>query len=80
MRVIVLASSTGGPAALVRVLSRLRLDSRASVILVQHMQIGFTEALAAQLTSSTPEQRYLNRQARRLAQAGPTEGAQASRR
>ena len=48
-RVLVLASSTGGPAALVRVLSQLKLAKKAAVILVQHMPQGFTEALALQL-------------------------------
>ncbi|HMJ14761.1 MAG TPA: chemotaxis response regulator protein-glutamate methylesterase [Polyangiaceae bacterium] len=48
-RIIVIASSTGGPAALVRVLSRLKLGKKAAALLVQHMPMGFTEALALQL-------------------------------
>ncbi len=48
-RVLVMASSTGGPAALVRVLSHLKLAKKAAVLLVQHMPPGFTEALALQL-------------------------------
>jgi two-component system chemotaxis response regulator CheB len=53
-RVLVLASSTGGPAALVRVLSQLKLAKKAAVILVQHMPQGFTEALALQLAERAP--------------------------
>jgi two-component system chemotaxis response regulator CheB len=48
LRVVVVASSTGGPAALVRVLPRLRLANTALVV-VQHMPAGFTAALADQL-------------------------------
>jgi two-component system chemotaxis response regulator CheB len=53
-RVVVIASSTGGPAALVRVLSQLKLGKKAAVILVQHMPSGFTEALALQLAERAP--------------------------
>ncbi|MEZ4220353.1 MAG: chemotaxis response regulator protein-glutamate methylesterase [Polyangiaceae bacterium] len=49
-RLVVIASSTGGPAALVNVLPSLGLDAKASLIIVQHMSAGFTEALAAQLS------------------------------
>jgi two-component system chemotaxis response regulator CheB len=49
LRVIVMASSTGGPAALARILPALELGPRAALILVQHMPAGFTTALAAQL-------------------------------
>jgi two-component system, chemotaxis family, protein-glutamate methylesterase/glutaminase len=50
LRVVVIASSTGGPAALVRVLPSLRLGASAALIIVQHMPAGFTAALAEQLT------------------------------
>ena len=49
LRLIVVASSTGGPAALSRVVPKLRIGTRAAVILVQHMPAGFTAALAEQL-------------------------------
>ncbi len=48
LRLITIASSTGGPAALVRVLPRLRLEG-AALVLVQHMPAGYTAALAEQL-------------------------------
>jgi two-component system chemotaxis response regulator CheB len=52
LRVVVVASSTGGPAALVRLLPRLRLGEKSALVVVQHMSAGFTSALAEQLTES----------------------------
>lgn len=49
LRVIVVACSTGGPAALVRILPRLRLGANSALLVVQHMPAGFTAALAEQL-------------------------------
>jgi two-component system chemotaxis response regulator CheB len=49
---IVIASSTGGPQALLRVVPQLRLVERAALIIVQHMPDGFTGALAEQLTEA----------------------------
>lgn len=49
LRVIVVASSTGGPAALVRLLPTIDLGDKASLVVVQHMSSGFTAALAEQL-------------------------------
>jgi chemotaxis response regulator CheB len=37
LRVVVIASSTGGPAALVRIVPRLQLRANAALIVVQHM-------------------------------------------
>jgi two-component system chemotaxis response regulator CheB len=51
-RLIVVASSTGGPQALLRVVPQLKLGGRAALILVQHMPDGFTGALAEQLTEA----------------------------
>ncbi|MGE0321947.1 MAG: chemotaxis response regulator protein-glutamate methylesterase [Polyangiaceae bacterium] len=53
LRVIAIASSTGGPAALTRVVPRLDLRGSALVI-VQHMPEGFTRALADQLSQLSP--------------------------
>ncbi len=49
-RLVVIACSTGGPAALVELLPSLSLGKRGSLLIVQHMSAGFTEALAAQLS------------------------------
>jgi two-component system chemotaxis response regulator CheB len=51
-RLIVVASSTGGPQALLRVVPQLRLPGRACLVLVQHMPDGFTGALAEQLSEA----------------------------
>jgi two-component system chemotaxis response regulator CheB len=51
-RLIVIASSTGGPAALVKVLPALalaRAELSTSLVIVQHLPAGFTRALADQL-------------------------------
>jgi two-component system, chemotaxis family, protein-glutamate methylesterase/glutaminase len=52
-RVVVIASSTGGPAALVRLLPELQLGTQTALIVVQHMPSGFTQALAEQLADKT---------------------------
>jgi two-component system, chemotaxis family, protein-glutamate methylesterase/glutaminase len=48
-RVVVVGVSTGGPAALGRFLPSLPVDPGFAVIIVQHMPIGFTPALAERL-------------------------------
>lgn len=50
-RLVVIASSTGGPQALLRVVPALVLQ-RAALLIVQHMPEGFTAALAEQLTEA----------------------------
>lgn len=50
-KVIAIASSTGGPKALQSVVPKLPSNLNAPVLIVQHMPVGFTEALANRLDS-----------------------------
>lgn len=51
-RVVAIAASTGGPAALLRVLMDLPRDFPAPILIVQHIAHGFTEGLCTWLASS----------------------------
>lgn len=51
-RVVAIASSTGGPAALQQVLSALPAGFAAPILVVQHITSGFTSGLARWLDSS----------------------------
>jgi two-component system, chemotaxis family, protein-glutamate methylesterase/glutaminase len=53
-RVVGIAASAGGPAALVGVLSRLPKDFPACVGVVQHLPVGFAEPFARFLGANTP--------------------------
>ena len=48
-RVVALAASTGGPAALARILAGLRADFPLPILAVQHIATGFVDGLAAWL-------------------------------
>lgn len=47
--VVVVGASTGGPRALVEILSRLPVSFPAGIVVAQHMPTGFTETLAVRL-------------------------------
>lgn len=53
-RLILIASSTGGPRALTLLFERLPHGFPAPILLVQHMPPGFTESLAQRLSRSGP--------------------------
>jgi two-component system chemotaxis response regulator CheB len=55
-RVVAIAASTGGPAALQRILNDLPPGFPAPVLVVQHIAAGFTEGLADWLAASSPLQ------------------------
>ncbi|MCF6137127.1 chemotaxis response regulator protein-glutamate methylesterase [Alkalihalobacillus berkeleyi] len=48
-KIITIGTSTGGPKALVEVISKLPKDLNAPVVVVQHMPKGFTKSLAERL-------------------------------
>ncbi len=50
--VVAIATSTGGPPALQRLLSELPRDFRLPILVVQHISLGFTAGLATWLASS----------------------------
>ena len=52
-KLVVIASSTGGPKALHKVIPQLSANLDAPVVIVQHMPKGFTNALAERLNSSS---------------------------
>ncbi|HET7274869.1 MAG TPA: chemotaxis response regulator protein-glutamate methylesterase [Longimicrobiaceae bacterium] len=52
--VVLIGASTGGPRALMEVVSRLPADFGASVVIAQHMPAGFTETLAERLNRNSP--------------------------
>lgn len=54
IRVVAVAASTGGPAALQRVLSGLPGDFAPPILVVQHIAKGFVQGLAAWLNGASP--------------------------
>ena len=53
-RVVVIAASTGGPAALSRILGALRPDFPLPVLVAQHLSPGFVDGFASWLDSMSP--------------------------
>jgi two-component system, chemotaxis family, protein-glutamate methylesterase/glutaminase len=53
LRLVAVAASTGGPAALQRILSSLPGDFGAPILVVQHIAAGFVEGLAQWLSASS---------------------------
>src|SRR5690606_36263224 len=53
LKALAIGASTGGPAALLRLLPKLAVHQDVVVLVVQHMPAGFTSALAAQLAEVT---------------------------
>lgn len=53
-KIVAIASSTGGPKALQKLIPLLPSNLNAPVMIVQHMPAGFTEALAGRLDTLSP--------------------------
>ncbi len=53
-RLVIVASSTGGPRALTAVAQKFPGELGAGLVIVQHMPAGFTKSLANRLDSDTP--------------------------
>lgn len=54
VKIVALVASTGGPAALVRILSALPVDFAAPILLVQHMAPSFIDGFVSWLDRSVP--------------------------
>jgi two-component system chemotaxis response regulator CheB len=53
LKLVAIAASTGGPAALAELLPSVSLGANAALVIVQHMAQGYTRALAEQLGEHT---------------------------
>jgi two-component system chemotaxis response regulator CheB len=67
--IVAIGSSTGGPAALYKILSELPADFPAPIVIVQHISFGFVEGLASWLDTASPLQVKVGKQGERI-QAG----------
>lgn len=65
-RLVAVASSTGGPAALARILAELPADLPVPIVVVQHIAAGFVEGLAAWLGTAGPLRAHVATHGERL--------------
>ncbi|CAG0984505.1 Protein-glutamate methylesterase/protein-glutamine glutaminase [Anaerolineae bacterium] len=54
--IVAIGSSTGGPAALYKILSRMPKDFALPIVIVQHISFGFVAGLASWLNDASPLQ------------------------
>ena len=52
-KIVVIATSTGGPKALTEILPKLEPDIKAGLIVIQHMPKGFTQSMAERLNTAS---------------------------
>jgi two-component system, chemotaxis family, protein-glutamate methylesterase/glutaminase len=52
-KIVVMATSTGGPKALAEILPKLAPDIKAGLIVIQHMPEGFTRSMAERLNAES---------------------------
>lgn len=66
LSLVVVGSSTGGPAVLYTLLKSLPAEFSLPVVIVQHMTSGFTESLVGWLRSASPRPMHVARHQQRL--------------
>jgi len=64
--IVAIGSSTGGPAALHKILSELPADFPTPIVIVQHISFGFVEGLASWLDTASPLQVKVGKQGERM--------------
>ena len=52
-RLLIIGSSTGGPSALQQIVTDLKVDIEMPIVIVQHIPVGFTKALASRFNAIT---------------------------
>ncbi len=65
--IIAIGSSTGGPAALHKILSALPSDLPVPIVIVQHISFGFVEGLASWLNDASPLKVQVGRAGEKIA-------------
>jgi two-component system, chemotaxis family, protein-glutamate methylesterase/glutaminase len=64
--VVVIGASTGGPAALHKILSAMPADFSLPIVIVQHISFGFVEGLASWLNDASPLRVQIGQQGERM--------------